>query len=204
MEKSLSLTALAKARIDNGLSKLGRTIDSQNPVDAALVLFAGRAVASSNAVALLISQGYEIEALPILRILGELAVWMRWIAEKDSAARAREALAEIEKPDWQAYWKGDVLTQRAIHLGFEPSLREALLGFHLAHFHSKVGHIPWDHLFEWNFLPVPSVAEAAQASGLFLAHVLEAMELRWPGYFAGAVEIREKFKERKVLRGGDS
>lgn len=203
MEPSLEIVALGKARIDNGLSRLGRRIDSKNPVDCALLLFAARAVASSNAAALLVAHGYEIEASLVLRVLGELAIWMRWIMEKDNTARAGTALREIEEPGWQFHWEKKGSIKRATHLDFEPFLQEALSGFHLARFHSKAGHVPWDHLVHKEFPSALSGAQATRAAALFLAHVLEALNARWPDYFPGAAEIRSKFKDKEALSGGD-
>ncbi len=198
MNQTISLMARAKASIDNGLSRLGKDINSQNPVDSVLVVFASRAVASSNAIALLISHGHEIEALPALKSLGVLSVWARWVMEKDSETRAAEALSQISKPDWETYWQGDLLSERAAQLNFESSLREIMIELQSLKFYSKTGNVPWDHLSEKYFFTPPSASTVAEAAGLLMTHVAEALDARWKGYFTGLEEVLRRQRRQKA------
>ncbi len=198
MNQTISLMARAKASIDNGLSRLGKDINFQNPVDSVLVVFASRAVASSNAIALLISHGHEIEALPILRSLGILSVWSRWIMEKDSEKRATEALSQISKPDWETYWQGDLLVERAAQLNFESSLREIMIELRYLKFYSKTGSVPWDHLSEKYFFAPSSASVAAEVAGLFMTHIVEALEVHWKGHFTGLEEVAHRQRRQKA------
>ncbi len=190
--------ARAKASIDNGLSRLGKDMDFQNPVDSVLVVFASRAVASSNAIALLISHGHEIEALPILNALSILSVWSRWIMEKDSEDRANEALSQISKPDWVIYWQKDLLSERAAHLNFESALRQMIIELKPLRFYSKTGSVPWDHLSEKYFFRPPAASTVGEAAGLFMTHIVEALEVRWKGYFTGLEEVANRQRRQKA------
>ncbi len=191
MNETISLMARAKASIDNGLSRLGKDIDFANPVDSILVVFASRSVASSNAIALLVSHGHEIEALSVLKTLAILSAWSRWIMEKDSSSRAEEALSEISKPDWKASWRENFWSSRAAHLNFESLLREIFIELKSPKFYSKTGSVPWDHGAEKYFFPAPQSAVVLEAAGLLMTHLVEALDIRWPGYFTELKKINK-------------
>jgi hypothetical protein len=197
MNETISLMARAKAAIDNGLSRLGKDIDFSNPVDSILVVFASRSVASSNAIALLISHGHEIEALSVLRTLAILSLWSRWVMEKDSAVRAEEALSEISKLDWEAPWRENLWSARAAHLDFESSLRQIFIEIQSLKFYSKTGSVPWDHGVEKYFLAAPQAPVILETAGLFMTHLVEALDVQWPGYFTELKEITKRQRREK-------
>ena len=192
MNETISLMARAKASIDNGLSRLGKDIDFENPVDSILVTFASRAVASSNAIALLVSHGHEIEALSVLRTLAILSLWSRWIVDKDSSVRAEEALSEISKLDWESPWRENLWTLRSAHLNFESSLRQMFIELKSPKFYSKTGSVPWDHGAEKYFFSAPQAPAILDAAGLFMTHMVEALDTRWPEYFTELKEITKR------------
>ena len=92
MKDMIALTGLAKTRVDAGFSRVGRRLSPNDPADRALMIMAARAIAQANAVMALSERGLANEALPILRGLAEICLMMRWVSEKDSTARAVDAL----------------------------------------------------------------------------------------------------------------
>src|SRR5208282_4119364 len=84
----------AKARIDNGFSRLGSKIDIARPVDCALAVLAGRLIAMGNAVVLLNSHELANEAAPLIVSMAAARVHMRWIVDKEKEKRAQIFLDE--------------------------------------------------------------------------------------------------------------
>src|SRR6184192_1761431 len=128
MKDLIALTGLAKTRMDAGFSRVGRRLDAADPADRALMIMAARAIAQANAVMALCERGLANEALPILRGLAEVCLTMRWVAEKESTARAVLALSELQDPDWETHWPSARLRERGEAYAVPGEAIEAVLG----------------------------------------------------------------------------
>ena len=180
---------MAKARVDNGFSLVGRTLDSKDVVSRVLMLLASRTVAVANAIMLLGLNNHPNEGLPLLRSLFELAAHMRWVCEKDSLRRAEDFLEEHKNPDWQDLWPSRRLRDRMKALGFGRALEEKALLSCYDHIHANALGLPWGHVFEEHRHAGATAEDLLSTTALLMGHVLKSLESRWPGKFPGADEL---------------
>jgi len=198
MKNLIALTGLAKTRMDAGFSRVGRRLSASDPADRALMIMAARAIAQANAVTALSERGLANEALPILRGLAEVCLTMRWVAEKDSTARAVGALAELQDPDWETHWPSARLRERAEAYSVPGEFLEVVLGSVADFARGSAQGLPWGHVFSDATRPGRRAEEVLPATAVFLGHALKSLDSRWPGEFSGAEEM---WTGAKISRG---
>ena len=189
MKDLIALTGLAKTRMDAGFSRVGRRLSASDPADRALMIMAARAIAQANAVMALSERGLANEALPILRGLAEVCLTMRWVAEKDSTARAVGALGELQDPDWETHWPSARLRERAEAYAVPGAALESVLGSVADFARGSAQGLPWGHVFAEATRPGRRAEEVLPATAVFLGHALKSLDGRWPGEFPGAEEM---------------
>ena len=188
MSARVALVGLAKTRLDAGFSRVGRTIKSPEPADRLLMTLAARAALGANAVMALCERGLANESLPILRGLAEQCLQMRWLVEKDTAARAVALAAELASPEWSALWPAERWSERAKAYRV-PKDVEALVRTSAKEFTRGAAQgLPWGHAIA-DPLPGRNADEVLTAAASLLGHVLKALDERWPGEFPGAEEL---------------
>lgn len=183
MKDFIRLIGEAKVRVDNGFSRVGKSLNPADPVDRALMLLASRCVALANAMLLLGMNNHSNEGLPMLRSLLEMASHMRWIASQESAPRARQFLEEHEDPDWERLWPRARLLERCRRAGLPEFILEKILASCRQHVHANAAGLPWGHLFDRDAVAGISAEEYLQAASILMGHVVESLDLRWPGSF---------------------
>lgn len=198
MKNLITLTGLAKTRMDAGFSRVGRRLSASDPADRALMIMAARAIAQANAVMALSERGLANEALPILRGLAEVCLAMRWVAEKDSGGRATEALLELQDPDWETHWPSARLRERAGAYAVPGEFLEAVLGSAADFARGSAQGLPWGHVFADATRPGRRAEDVLPAAAVFLGHALKSLDSRWPGEFPGAEEM---WTGAKISRG---
>jgi len=198
MKEMIALTGLAKTRMDAGFSRVGRRLSATDPADRALMIMAARAIAQANAVTALSERGLANEALPILRGLAEICMMMRWVAEKESTARAVGTLGELQDPDWETHWPSARLRERADAYGVHGPALEAVLGSVADFARGSAQGLPWGHVFAEATRPGRRAEDVLPATAEFLGHALKALDARWPGEFSGAEEM---WTGAKISRG---
>jgi len=198
MKDLIALSGLAKTRVDAGFSRVGRRLSAADPADRALMIMAARAIAQANAVTALSERGLANEALPILRELAEVCMTMRWVAEKDSTARAVGALSELQDPDWETHWPSARLRERAEAYAVPGEALEAVLGSVVDFARGSAQGLPWGHVFADATRPGRRAEEVLPTLAVYLGHALKALDLRWPGEFPGAEEL---WTGAKISRG---
>jgi hypothetical protein len=182
----------AKSAIDAGFSRVGRKLAKDDVTAGALMVLAARAVANANALAILAEHKHANESLPILRSLLETAVQMRWIVRADSAKRASEVLEERGKADWEDVWQETRVKSRAKELGFWDATFERVLSSCREHLNANAAGLPWGHVFAGKDDGGVSADEVLRATTAVMAHVVKALDERWPGEFPGAEEMWKK------------
>lgn len=197
MKDMISLTGLAKVRMDAGFSRVGRKLSAADPADRALMIMAARAIAQGNAVMALSERGLANEALPILRGIAEISLMMRWVAEKDSGARAEQALLELRDPDWETQWPSARLRERAVAYSVPEQALEAALGSAADFARGSAQGLPWGHVFAEATRPGRRAEEVLQAAAVYLGHALKALDARWPGEFPGAEDMWAGVKDSR-------
>ena len=198
MKELIALTGTAKARVDAGFSRVGRKLSASDAAEKALMILAARAIAQGNAVMALAERGLANEALPILRGLAEMALTMRWISEKDSAARAAEAMKELHDPDWETHWPSARLRERAAAYGVPEASVKVVLDSAADFARGSAQGLPWGHVFAESTRPGRGAEEVLTAAAILLGHALKSLDARWPGEFPGADEMWER---AKISRG---
>ena len=202
MKEYVALVGLAKARIDNGFSQVGRSLDPASAADRALMLLASRAVAVSNAVCVLAINGHPNEALPLLRSLLELAVRARHIAEAEAESRGAAFLEEAAQADFQDFWRGEKLQAELERRGFAPEAIRRARGLLAEHLNANAGGLPWGHVFAERHAKGVAPGELAGLAAEAMAQIVRALDERWPGKFEGAEEILTRLKESRAKDAG--
>ncbi len=179
---------IAKARIDNGLSRLGKSLDSSHPVDRALMVLTARMVSVADAAALLCLRDHGAEAPPLSAALIGFAAEMREIARDSDESRARRFL-----DGEPIVLCGDSrfcleLDGRLKSLGFQEELRDALRSWHIVFVRGGPGGLPWSHLFDARPAAAAEERDWIEAAAMAMGHALKALETRWPKVFPGAAE----------------
>ena len=196
-DRYVQLLGLAKSRIDHGFSQVGRRLSPADAAQRALMMLASRAVAISNALMLLALNNHANEGLPLLRSLLQLAVEMRWIAEKEGGKRAEEFFEHHRDADWDKLWSTGRLRERMRHLGFQKSLEERALMSCYDHLHANAQGLPWGHVFADNAQKGVTAEEALRSACAIMGHVIKALDLHWPGMFPEAEQWWEKSDTRQ-------
>lgn len=194
MKESIRKIGLAKARVDNGFSQVGRALDRKDVVQRVLMLLASRAVAVANATLLLGLNNHPNEGLPLLRSLFELAAHMRWICEAESLRRAEDFLEEHKNPDWEGLWPSRRLRDRMTAFGFGRALEEKALLSAYDHVHANALGLPWGHVFEEHRHAGVTAEDLLSTTALLMGHVLKSLESHWPGKFPGAEELLDNVR----------
>lgn len=191
-QELIARIGLAKARIDNGFSQVGRALDAGDPAGQALLRLSARAIAMANALALLCRNNHATEALPLLRSLVEIGARMRWVAQEDGAVRAAELAEESRNPDWESWWSSPRLKARMEALGFPRWLSERALFSCYDFVHGNAQGLPWSHKLAQESGAGGAPEDVLRAASAALAQALRALERHWPGRFQGAEETWEE------------
>jgi hypothetical protein len=197
MDDLIRRIGLAKVIIDNGMCRVGPQLDAASAVDQQLVRGAGRAIQLSDAVVALCRQGHANEALPIVRQLCETAASLCWLAAaldagaRSSGARAEELAREWEGSKWSMLWPEERLLRRAREGGLAEDAH-AVLGLCREFVQGGPLTLPWAHRFGWGRLECLLPRTVLGRAASIMAHVLQALELRWPGGFPGAEKICQR------------
>lgn len=194
MKDFVKLIGIAKARLDNGFSRVGKTLDAANPADRALMLLASRCVALANASLLLGMNNHSNEGLPLLRSLLELAARMRWISSRDSVERSRQYFEDNLSPSWERLWPSGHLKERCADLGFPAGFPERILQSCGEHVHANALGLPWGHIFAENVRKGVSAEEYLELAAVLMGHVVKSLDLRWPGNFPATEWENERIR----------
>jgi hypothetical protein len=194
MKDYIHLIGLAKARVDNGFSQVGKTLDAADPADQVLMLLASRSISLSNAALLLGMNNHPNEGLPLLRSLLELAAHARWIAAGPSGERALQFLEDHRNPDWGRLWPTARLEERASVLELPAAAREKALLACYDHIHANALGLPWGHVFPDNAHKGVTAEEYLGAISVLIGHVVKSLDLRWPGKFPAAEWENERMR----------
>ena len=182
MKDKLQRLGQAKTAIDHGFSRVGPGLSQTDEAARALMLLSCHSVAVSNAIMVLARHNHVHEALPLLRALLELSARMRWIAQEDSAVRAREFFNEQDRPPEDRLWDGRRLEERCAALGFPKPPCAQILLWCAGQFWADAAGLPWAHVFfprSGGVAPEAALDIAAQ----LMQEALAALERRWPGEF---------------------
>lgn len=198
MNELLSLTGLAKTRMDAGFSRIGRRLSPSEPVDRLLMVLAARSVSQANAIGALSERGLANEALPILRGLAEACLAMRWAVSADMKARAERALQELEASDWGTQWPDARWRERAEAYQVDAPIAALVLGSAADFARGCAQGLPWAHVVASAARPGRRAEELLGAAASLLGHALKALDSRWPGEFPGAEEL---WSRAKISRG---
>lgn len=198
MKELIALTGLAKVRVDAGFSRVGRRLSASDAAERALMILAARGIAQGNAITALCERGLANEALPILRGLAEISLMMRWISEKDPAARAEAAMKELHDPDWETHWPSARLRGRAEAFQVPAAVVSTVLDSAADFARGSAQGLPWGHVFSEATRPGRGADEVLSAAAVLLGHALKALDGRWPGEFPGAEEM---WSGVKISRG---
>lgn len=194
MKDSITLIGLAKARVDNGFSQVGKTLDAQDPVEQVLMLLASRCISLANAALLLGMNNHPNEGLPLMRSLLEMAAHARWVVVASSSERARQFLEEHRNPDWGRLWPTERLAQRAEVLELPAAAREKALLACYDHIHANALGLPWGHVFPGNAHKGISAEDYLGVISVLIGHVVKSLDLRWPGKFPTAEWENERMR----------
>lgn len=186
-EESTQAIGWAKAAIDNGFSRVGRTLSSGDRVAGWLYGASGRAVALSDAVILLCREHHAAEAASLARAVIGLAADMRWLATDGTAERRIEVLErEARGRDWGALWSSERLCERFSASGLgEPEVErwaEEVRRLCAGHLAGGSSGLPWAHAFEVSPARL-SAEEVLAATAGAMEEVVRALGARWRGYF---------------------
>lgn len=182
----IQLIGLAKARVDNGFSQVGRALKPEQTDARVLMLLASRAIAMANALIVLSQHSHSNEALPVLRSLFEVVCAMRWITEADAAARAQAFLDENRNSEWERFLVTPRLKERMRALGFPREVQETALLSAYNHLHANAQGLPWGHVFGENGHKGLGPEELLAAASFLMGHVVKSLDIRWPGKFSSA------------------
>lgn len=198
MKELIALTGLAKVRVDAGFSRVGRKLVASDAGARALMILAARAISQASAVMALCERGLANEALPNLRGTAEIVLYMRWISERDGAARAEEALKELHNPDWETMWSSARLRERAAAYGVPAEVVSTVLDSAADFARGSAQGLPWGHVFSDATRPGRGPEEVLSSAAVLLGHALKSLDARWPGEFPGAEEM---WSGAKISRG---
>lgn len=204
MKEYVALVGLAKSRIDNGFSQVGRSLKEDSAADRALMLLASRAVAVSNAVCVLAQNDHANEALPLLRSLVELAVRARHIAEADAEGRAAAFLAEAAAADFHEFWRAESLDAALERYGFSQAHRARARKLLHHHLNANASGLPWGHVYAKHHAEAVSSEEVARLAAEAMGHVVRALEQRWPLKFEGADQIWKQLDQTRKQNEGSA
>lgn len=185
MKSTTTLVGLAKARIDHGFSRVGRSLDPKDPVSRVMILLAGRAIALANAVAHLCLNNHPNESLPLLRTLLGLSLAMKALAQ--GRANAKDVLSNLHK-DWDTLFATPLLQKWAKSADYPAQLTDAILSASGDYMRANAVGLPWSHVYPENMHPGLTSDEILRLTAAVMGHVLFALNQRW-GEFPGAEEI---------------
>lgn len=183
---STQLIGLAKARVDNGFSQVGRTLKAGEAAPRVLMLLASRSIALANAVVVLAQNGHPNEALPLLRSLYELSCAMLWVSDDEPEKRAQAFLDEYKDPNWERLWPDARLKTRMESFSFPRELQERALMSAYDHLYANAHGLPWGHVFEQNGHKGVAAEELLAAASFLMGNVVKSLDMRWPGKFSAA------------------
>lgn len=185
-EESTQSIGRSKAAIDNGFSRVGRTMSGDDRVASWLHAAGGRAVAACDAIILLCREHHAPEAASLARAVIQLAADMRWIASGKEGDRLAELERDEAKRDWGLLWSAKRLRERLASSGVPEAeavrwVEEAarLCAGHLA---GGSSGLPWAHAFGGAPVRVPAEAVLALTARA-MDEAVRALDARWPGYF---------------------
>lgn len=185
-EESTRAIGAAKAAIDNGFSRVGRTLAGDDAVAGWLHAAGGRAVALCDAVILLCKEHHAAEAGPVARAVIQLAADMRWLVAGSTEERLVELKRDGESRDWGVLWSDAKLRQRLADAGLGEAEAREWIGVAgrlcVAQAAGGSSGLPWAHAFG-AAKPRLSAEEALGCTARAMGEAVRALDQRWPGYF---------------------
>lgn len=185
-EESTRAIGRAKAAIDNGFSRIGRTLSGDDAVAGWLHAAGGRAVALCDALILLCKEHHAPEAAPLARAVLQLAADTRWVAAGHSLDRLAELQRESENQDWGPLWSESRLKERLVGAGLPEAQAHEWLQTSarlcVAQAAGGSSGLPWAHAFG-AAKPRLSAEEALGSTVRAMDEIVRALNERWPGYF---------------------
>lgn len=185
-EDSIRSIGRSKAAVDNGFSRIGRTLSREDPSAAWLQAATGRALALCDAVILLCREYHAVESASLARAVIQLACDMRWVASGADGERLEILERTGEEGDWGALWSAETLRSRLAAASFPPDAVEewckTSVRLCAGHLSGGAAGLPWAHAFP-DTRPRLSADEAMDAASRALREAVRALELRWPGAF---------------------
>jgi hypothetical protein len=179
-----------KARMDNGMCRVGPRLDKGSRTDALLTGDASRCVGLADAVVQLCRQDHPNEALPLLRHLADAVTEMAWVlAAQDTEARAGEALGEGGRSCAGEAWPAETLLERARLAGLPPPELEELLGACREFPRSGRSALPWSHVYGENQRRGLDSSAVLRLTVRWMARALKTLDARWPASFPGGDEL---------------
>lgn len=182
----------AKATIDNGFSRMGSELRSDNAVDRLLVGGASRIIRLANAVALLCKHHHAPECGPLLRSMFCSAMAMRWMAAAGEVESSEALCGQTMELDWGCMASDRLWQERLRSAGVADEERvgwmSALAGLDDIRTPAPAG-LPWAHVFAQDGRKPIEPEEALRLASRAMGHALKALDSKWPGSFAGAEEL---------------
>ena len=186
-EESTRSIGRSKAAIDNGFSRVGRTMSSDDRVAGWLHAAGGRAVAACDAIILLCREHHAPEAASVARALMQLAADMHWMAGSKNDGRVGEFEKLVAGRDWAQWWSAAQLRERLSAAEIPEAaigrwLEEAGKLFAGMHSGGSSG-LPWAHSFgAAGPVRIPSETVLA-VTARAMDEAVRALDRRWPGTF---------------------
>ncbi|MBI4425717.1 MAG: hypothetical protein HY554_18450 [Elusimicrobia bacterium] len=185
-EDAIRSIGRSKAAVDNGFSRIGRTLSREDPAAAWLQAATGRALALCDAVILLCREHHAVESASLARAVIQLACDMRWVASEEGPTRLQALERSGQEGDWGALWSAAALRSRLAAAGFPEDAVEdwckTSARLCVGHLSGGAAGLPWAHAFP-DTRPRLSVDEALDAAAGALREAIRALERRWPGSF---------------------
>ncbi|MBI4349444.1 MAG: hypothetical protein HY553_21595 [Elusimicrobia bacterium] len=185
-EESTRSIGSSKAAIDNGFSRIGRTLSGDDRVAGWLHAAGGRGVALCDAIILLCREHHAAEAAPLARAVIQLAADMRWAAGGSGPERVAELEGEARERDWGRLWSAEKLRARFTASGMPEAdagrWSEEAARLCAGHLAGGSSGLPWAHAFGEAPARLPAEAVLAMTARA-MEEAVRALDSRWPGYF---------------------
>lgn len=185
-EDWIQRVGLAKAAMDNGFSRVGPSLSSDEPWQQILLGAAARMVRFSNAIVVLCKQDHAREALPLLYATTAIAEMMGRVgfASGEEMERVLDDIRQVERGGpWEQQptpsHQEEALEEQRRWLFEQCSLYE------MVRLQEGPSGLPWGHLFPTVRRRPLTPERVLEATVLALECCLRALGARWPGAFGG-------------------
>jgi hypothetical protein len=162
------------------------------------MVLAARSISTGNAIVLLCQNGHANEALPLLRLLAEFALMMRWVVAADAPTRAQSIQHRLAQITWDNLLTPTQAAEKASEWGLPTWIFKLTFDSALNFVRGNAQGLPWGHVFADGALTDTKSDDVQAVTAVWLSLVMEALDRRWPGDFPGASELRDAVQ---ILRG---